>query len=168
MNQNQRNISTSLNGKNVLENGTHKTTVVVHSNKNGGMRVTQGQLEAIAFRFREELKQSLQRAGTEAIATIDKNVLTVRIEQSLSTAEQQLMRRAAGRTFFQHYIEELAEQVYPTFTRHVEQILSCTVTYHSVKVDCESDCIVFTFGLRPQRSWANTVNDMSKVMAGHD
>lgn len=115
----------------------------------GDKRITQGQLDAVVFRLREELDKSLRRAGTAASASITENVLTVRVEHSLTAAEHHLMRRASGRTFFQHYIEELAEQVYPTFAHHVEHILSCTVTYTNVKVECENDRIVFAFGLRP-------------------
>lgn len=116
-------------------------------------RVTSGQLEAIAMRCREELNASLRRRGTAAFATIKENVLTVRIEHILAAAEHNLMQRASGRDFFQHYIEELAEQIYPTFVHHVEQILSHTVTYTRVKVDCESDSLIFVFGLRPQPAW---------------
>ena len=83
------------------------------------------------------------------MATLNDNVLTVRVEHSLAAAEHQLMRRETGRAFFQHYIEELAEQMYPEFRRHVEHILPCRVTYVQVKVDCDADSIVFTFGLRP-------------------
>ncbi len=113
-----------------------------------GIRITQGQLDAIAMRCREELDASLRRTGTAAVATLRENVLTVCIEHSLAAAEHQLMRREVGRAFFQHYIEELAEQMYPDFLRHVEGILPCTVTYTRVRVDCENDCILFVFGLR--------------------
>lgn len=123
------------------------------TNTRGKNRITEGQLEALAMRFREELATSLRRAGTAATATLDENVLSVRIEHSLAAAEHHLMRRAAGREFFQHYIEELVEQMYPTFTRHVEHILPCSVTYTGVKVDCDNDCIIFTFGLRHHPDW---------------
>lgn len=116
-----------------------------------GVRITEGQLEAIAMRCRTELGHSLRRTGTGTVATLVGNVLTVRVEHSLAAAEHQLMRRADGRAFFQHYIEELAEQMYPEFRRHVEQILPCSVTFTRVTVDCESDSIVFAFGLRPGR-----------------
>ena len=147
------------------KSGPHRR--VESARKAGNNRVTQGQLDAVALRCREELDASLRRAGTAAIATIDENVLTVRIEHSLTAAERHLMRRASGRAFFQHYIEELAEQIYPTFAQHVEQILPYTVTYTHVKVECESDSIVFTFGLRSQPSWAQAVNEMNMVTANH-
>ena len=115
------------------------------------VRITEGQLEAIAMRCRTELSHSLRRTGTGTVAKLVENVLTVRVEHSLAAAEHQLMRRADGRAFFQHYIEELAEQMYPEFRRHVEQILPCSVTFTRVTVDCESDSIVFAFGLRPGR-----------------
>lgn len=117
------------------------------------IRATQGQLEAVAMRCREELDVSLRRTGTAAIATLKEDILAVRVEHSLAPAEHNLMRRAAGRDFFQHYIEELAEQMYPAFQRHVESILPCTVTYTRVRVDCDDDAIVFTFGLRPRPTW---------------
>ena len=116
-------------------------------------RITEGQLEAIALRCREELDASLRRAGTNAVATLKENVLTVRVEHSLAAAEHNLMRNTAGREFFQHYIEELAEQIYPTFAYHVQQILPCTVSYTRVKVDCDSDSIIFNFGVRPSYQW---------------
>lgn len=122
-------------------------------------RVTPGQLEAIAMRCREELERSLRRTGTGAIATLAENILTVRVEHSLAAAEHNLMRRAAGREFFQHYVEELAEQIYPDFARHVESILPYAVTYTRVRVDCDSDSIIFTFGLRPRASWGQTLVD---------
>ncbi|MEM7134522.1 MAG: Na-translocating system protein MpsC family protein [Chloroflexota bacterium] len=114
--------------------------------KLGNKRITQGQLDAVAMRCREELDVSLRRAGTAAIATIDENVLTVRIEHSLSAAEHQLMRRASGRTFFQHYIEELVEQVYPTFSHHVEHTsylvqLPILTSRSSVKATALSLCL---------------------------
>jgi uncharacterized protein YbcI len=115
------------------------------------VRITEGQLEAIAMRCRAELDHSLRRTGTGTVTKLAENVLTVRVEHSLAAAEHQLMRRADGRAFFQHYIEELAEQMYPEFRRHVEQILPCTVTFTRVTVDCERDSIVFAFGLRPGR-----------------
>ena len=109
------------------------------------------------MRCRAELDHSLRRTGTGTVARLDENVLTVRVEHSLAAAEHQLMRRADGRAFFQRYIEELAEQMYPEFRRHVEQILPCTVSYTRVTVDCDSDSIVFSFGLRvsqPKRLYA--------------
>ena len=139
----------------------------VQSEKRSQVRVTEGQLEAIAFRCREELDASLRRAGTAAIAMLHENTLTVTVEHSLAAAEQHLMRRAAGREFFQHYIEELVEQIYPTFARHVEHIMPYTVTYTRVKVDCESDSIVFTFGLRPRPNLAQSLPDANAVMAYH-
>jgi uncharacterized protein YbcI len=117
------------------------------------IRATPGQLEAVAMRCREELDVSLRRTGTGTTAAIKDDVLSVRVEHSLAPAEHNLMRRAAGRDFFQHYIEELAEQMHPAFQRHVESILPCTVTYIRVRVDCDNDCIVFTFGLRPRPTW---------------
>ncbi|MEZ4657461.1 MAG: Na-translocating system protein MpsC family protein [Caldilineaceae bacterium] len=130
-------------------------------------RITQGQLEAIAMRCREELDASLRRSGTAAVATIKENILTVQVEHSLAAAEQNLMRRTAGREFFQRYIEELVEQIYPTFARHVEHILPSTVTYTRVRVDCDSDSIVFTFGLRPRLSWSQSISNMHAVTAHH-
>ncbi|NJN82679.1 MAG: DUF2294 family protein [Caldilineaceae bacterium] len=121
------------------------------------IRVTQGQLDAVAMRCREELGASLRRTGTATIATIRDDVLSVRVEHSLTAAEHHLMRRASGRDFFQHYIEELAEQMYPDFSRHVEHILPCSVTFTRVKVDCESDSIVFQFGLRPRLNWTQAL-----------
>ena len=157
----------SMNETSNGQNSSGSTSTITNVRQNDGIRVTDGQLDAIAARCREELYASLRRADTAAVATIDENVLTVRIEHSLTAAEHHLMRRAAGRVFFQHYIEELAEQIYPAFGRHVEQILGCTVTYTHVKVDCESDSIVFTFGLRPQPSWAQAMDEMNTAMAGH-
>lgn len=119
----------------------------------GGIRATPGQLEAVAMRCREELHASLRRMGTGSTATLRENILDVRVEHSLAPAEHNLMRRAAGRDFFQHYIEELAEQMHPAFQHHVESILPCSVTYIRVKVDCDDDCIVFTFGLSPRPTW---------------
>ena len=113
----------------------------------GNNRITQGQLEAVAMRCREELGRSLGRTGTAAIAEFNDSVLTIRVEHSLTAAEHQLMRRATGRAFFQYYVEELAEQMFPDFRHHVEQILPCAVTFMRVKVHCEEDCIIFTFGL---------------------
>lgn len=113
------------------------------------VRITAGQLQALAMRVREELNTALWRSGDGAVATIKDSVLTVRVEHSLAAAEHHLMRRASGRAFFQHYVEELAEQIYPDLARHVEHILPCLVTYMRVHVDCEEDCIIFTFGLRP-------------------
>ncbi len=119
--------------------------------------ITPGQLEAVALRCREELATSLRRAGTKAVATLKENVLTVQVEHSLTAAEHNLMRKAAGREFFQHYIEELAEQIYPTFAYHVQQILPCTVHYTRVKVDCDSDSIIFSFGVHPSLYWSATI-----------
>lgn len=113
-------------------------------------RVTQGQLDAVAMRCRAVLDDSLQRVGSAAVATLAENVLVLRVEHSLAAAEHQLMRRASGRQFFQHYVEELAEQIYPDFTHHIENLLPVAVTHNRVKVDCEGDCLVFTFGLRPR------------------
>lgn len=115
--------------------------------------VTNGQLEAIALRCREELHVSLRRAGTRAVASLEDRVLTVEVEHSLTAAEHQLMRTAAGRAFFQHYIEELAEQIYPAFAHHVQQILTCRVRYTRVRVDCDRDSIVFQFGVQPSMHW---------------
>ena len=111
-------------------------------------RVTQGQLDAIALRCRQVLDQSMQRVGSDAVAALNEDVLTLRVEHSLAAAEHQIMRRASGRQFFQHYVEELAEQVYPEFTQQIEAILPYAVTYSRVRVDCEGDCIIFSFGLR--------------------
>ncbi|MEZ4709840.1 MAG: Na-translocating system protein MpsC family protein [Caldilineaceae bacterium] len=127
--------------------------------------ITAGQLDAIAMRCREELDASLRRSGTAATATIKESILTVCVEHSLAAAEQNLMRRAAGREFFQRYIEELAEQIYPSFARHVEHILPYAVTYTRVKVDCDQDSIIFTFGLRPRPRWAHSIRDMHTVAA---
>ena len=118
------------------------------------VRVTEGQLDAVAMRCREELAISLRRTGTGTVAILKENVLTVRVEHSLAAAEQQLMRRSEGRAFFQHYIEELAEQIHPDLKRHVEHILPYSVTYVRVVVDCDNDCILFHFGLYPRPSWA--------------
>ena len=131
--------------------GFGETGLITSATAADGVRVTSGQLQAVAMRCREELDASLRRTGTAAVASVQENVLTVRVEHSLAAAEHHLMRRAEGRAFFQHYVEELAEQIYPDFLRHVEQILPCTVTYMRVKVDCDSDSIVFTFGLRPRK-----------------
>ena len=120
----------------------------------GQVRVTQGQLEAVAMRCREELASSLRRTGTDTVAMLKKNVLTVRVEHSLAAAEQQLMRRSEGRAFFQRYIEELAEQIHPDLKQHVEHILPYSVTYVRVVVDCDNDCILFHFGLYPRPSWS--------------
>ncbi|MCB0080813.1 MAG: DUF2294 family protein [Caldilineaceae bacterium] len=130
-------------------------------------RITEGQLEAVAMRCREELDVSLRRAGTNAVATLRENQLTVRVEHSLSAAEQNLMRKAAGRAFFQRYMEELAEQVYPTFAYHVQHILPCSVTYTQVQVDCESDSIIFRFGLRPSLYWTSDMADDQRPAIHH-
>lgn len=102
----------------------------------------------MAARCRSVLDESLQRNGSGAVAALNAAALSLRVEHSLAAAEHQLMRRATGRDLFQHYVEELAEQIYPDLTRHIESILPYAVTYSRVKVDCEGDCIVFTFGLR--------------------
>jgi uncharacterized protein YbcI len=125
----------------------------------GQVRVTQGQLDAVAMRCREELAISLRRTGTDTVATLSENVLTVRVEHSLAAAEQHLMRRSKGRAFFQHYIEELAEQMHPELKRHVEHILPYSVTYVRVVVDCDDDCILFRFGLYPRPSWHEVGHD---------
>lgn len=138
-------------------NASPKLSVPMAGERQWQERVTEGQLDAVAMRCREELDVSLRRAGTNAVATLRDTQLIVRVEHSLSAAEQNLMRKAAGREFFQHYIEELAEQMYPTFAYHVQHILPCTVTYTQVQVDCESDSIVFRFGLRPSLYWADDV-----------
>lgn len=119
--------------------------------------VTSGQLEAVALRFRVELDKSLHRSGTGAQAMIDGNVLTVEIEHSLSTAEHNLTRQAAGRHFFHHYIEELAEQMYPVLVKHIEDILPIYVTDPGVDVDCEKDSIVFSFSIRARNCWTETL-----------
>lgn len=131
------------------------------------VRATQGQLEAVAMRCREELDASLRRTGTAARASLKDDVLYVRVEHSLAPAEHNLMRRAAGRDFFQHYIEELAEQIHPAFQRHVENILPCSVTYIRVKVDCDDDCITFTFGLRPRLTWKERLVAQQESQAPH-
>ena len=118
--------------------------------KRSAVRVTQGQLDAVAARCRSVLDESLQRTGSGAVATLNATALSLRVEHSLAAAEHQLMRRATGRDLFQHYVEELAEHIYPDLNRHVESILPYAVTYSRVKVDCDGDCIVFTFGLRPR------------------
>jgi uncharacterized protein YbcI len=118
------------------------------STYDGQVRVTEGQLDAVAMRCREELAISLRRTGTDTVATLVQDVLTVRVEHSLTAAEQHLMRRSEGRAFFQHYIEELAEQIHSELKRHVEHILPYSVTYVRVVVDCDNDCILFRFGLR--------------------
>ncbi len=119
----------------------------------GQVRVTQGQLDAVAMRCREELAVSLRRTGTDTVAMLAKDVLTVRVEHSLAAAEQHLMRRSEGRAFFQHYIEALAEQMYSELKRHVEHILPYSVTFMRVVVDCDNDCILFRFGLNPRPTW---------------
>jgi uncharacterized protein YbcI len=137
--------------------GSHRgatTDGLVHhstfDDKRSTVRVTQGQLDAVAARCRSVLDESLQRTGSGAVAALNAAALSLRVEHSLAAAEHQLMRRATGRELFQHYVEELAEQIYPDLTRHIESILPYAVTYSRVKVDCEGDCIVFTFGLRPR------------------
>ena len=115
-------------------------------------RVTQGQLDAVALRCRQVLDESMQRVGSCAVAALNEGVLTLRVEHSLAAAEHQVMRRATGRQLFQHYVEELAEQVYPEFAQQIENILPYAVTYARVKVDCDGDCIVFSFGLRSRVS----------------
>jgi hypothetical protein len=64
-------------------------------------------------------------------------------------------------------MEELAEQVYPAFAYHVQQILPCTVTYTRVKVDCDGDCILFQFGVRPTQHWPATVAERDRSIAHH-
>ncbi len=105
------------------------------------------------MRCREELAISLRRTGTNTVATLAEHVLTVRVEHSLAAAEQHLMRRSEGRAFFQHYIEELAEQMHSELKRHVEHILPYSVTFMRVVVDCDNDCILFRFGLTPRPTW---------------
>ena len=114
------------------------------------VRVTSGQLQAIAVRFRAELEASLRRGGGAIVATVNDGILSVCVEQILTAAEHQLMRRAKGRAFFQHYVEKLAEQIAPNLLRHVEHILPCSATYMRVRVDSEQDSILFTFGLHPR------------------
>lgn len=111
-------------------------------------RVTEGQLEAVAFRVRDELRSSLHRTGSAAHATMQEGVLKVEIEHGLSAAEHNLMRPTSGRNFLQRYIEKVAEQMYPKFTEQIESILPVNVKFSEVKVDGERDSIVFTFGIR--------------------
>lgn len=125
-------------------------------------RVTQGQLEAIALRVRDELGNSLHRMGTAAHATIEGNVLKVEIEHSLSAAEHNMMRRTSGRNFFQHYLEELSEQIYPTFGKHIEDILPVRVTFSEVNVDGVHDSIIFTFGVQQRARWTKIAEDLSE------
>ena len=127
------------------------------------VRVTQGQLDAVAMRCREELASSLCRTGTGTVATLKDNMLTVRVEHSLAAAEQHLMRHSKGRAFFQHYIEELADQMHPDFKRHVEHILPYGVTYVRVVVDCDNDCSLFRFGLYPRPAPAPELNGANNV-----
>ena len=129
----------------------------VVSRRSTKLRITQGQLEALSARFHEEFDSSFQRAGTGVTATVDENVLTIVVHHSLAAAEHNLMRRTSGREFFQRYVEELAEQMYPTFVRHIEGILPCTVTYSNVKVDCENDSTAFSFGMRPKMCWSAAI-----------
>lgn len=119
----------------------------------GTAKITSGQLEAVALRFRQELNELLQRKGTGATATIRDGVLTIDIAHSLSAAEHNLMRRTSGREFVQHYFEELAEQMYPNFVDHIEHILPVSVTYSAVRVDCDRDRILFSFGIRKNICW---------------
>lgn len=123
--------------------------------RNWDERITEGQLEAVAMRCREELEASMRRFGTTAVAALQNNVLTVTVEHSLTAAEHNLMRKSAGREFFQHYMEELTEQMVPAFAQHVQQILPCMVRYTRVKVDCDSDSIIFSFGVRPSVYWGD-------------
>lgn len=141
-----------------------RSTQTAQPEESNAIRVTSGQLEAIAMRCHAELKESLRRGGTAAVAVLKENVLTVSVEHILAAAEQNLMRRSAGREFFQHYMEELMEQIYPMIARHVEQILPYSVTYARVKVDCESDSIIFSFGLRPRPNWAHTMTEASSFL----
>lgn len=137
------------------------------TNRNWSERITEGQLEAVAMRCREELEASLRRFGTTAVAELQDNVLTVKVEHSLSAAEHNLMRKSAGREFFQHYIEELTEQMMPAFARHVQHILPCTVRYTRVRVDCDSDSIIFSFGVRPSMYWADSVANGERPVIYH-
>lgn len=113
----------------------------------GELRISEGQLNAVAVNCKEELDASLRRTGTSAVATVSRDVLTVRFEHSLAAAEQQILRREAGRKIFQHYVEELAEQIFPEMRWHVERILRCRVNYVRANVDCDTGTIVFTLGL---------------------
>ncbi|MEZ4615910.1 MAG: Na-translocating system protein MpsC family protein [Caldilineaceae bacterium] len=135
--------------------------------RNWATRITEGQLQAVALRCREELEASLRRTGTRAVASLQESVLTVEVEHSLSAAEHHLMRKETGREFFQHYIEELAEQMYPTFAHHVQQILSCAVRYTRVRVDCERDSIIFQFGVRPSSHWGEILPEADRPVIYH-
>jgi hypothetical protein len=101
------------------------------------------------------------------VASLHDDILTVEVEHSLTTAEHQLMRTAAGRAFFQHYIEELAEQIYPAFAYHVQHILPCQVRYTRVRVDCERDSIIFHFGIRPSSRWGASVPETDRPTTYH-
>ena len=144
--------------------GTTKAHILsqAHPEKSLAERVTQGQLEAVAMRCQEEIQASLRRTSSHATATLKENVLTIRVWHTLAAAEHNLMRRAAGRDFFQHYIEQLAEQIYPLLTRHVQQILPCAVAYTRATVDNETDSLIFVFGLRLLPPWANA-NQMNST-----
>lgn len=120
-------------------------------------KITSGQLEAVALRFHAELDNLFQRTGTGTIATLDNGVLSIEINHSLSAAEHNLMRRASGRDFFQHYLEELAEKMYPMFVKHIEDILPVFVTYSRVQVECVKDSIIFSFGVRTKVCWAESM-----------
>ncbi len=124
-------------------------------------KITQGQLEAVALRFRGELEHSLHRARTSATAAISENVLIIEIAHSLSVAEHNLIRRTSGRSFFQHYVEKLAEQMHPTFVAHIEDILPVSVTYSCVRVEGDNDSITFSFGIRTHVCWTKTMTDAS-------
>lgn len=120
-------------------------------------KITNGQLKAVALRFQADFENLLQRTGSGASASIVDNILSVKIEHSLSVAEHNLMRQTKGRDFFQHYIEELAEQMYPTLVEHIEDILPVSVTYSGVKVECAKDAIVFLFNIQTNRCWTQTL-----------
>lgn len=146
---------------------TMSSALAYMTNRKWEERITDGQLQAVAMRCREELEASLRRFGTTAEAVLQDNVLTVKVEHSLSAAEHNLMRKSAGREFFQHYMEELTEQMMSTFVHHVQHILPCSVRYTRVKVDCDSDSIIFSFGVRPSMYWAGSMANGERPVIYH-
>lgn len=138
------------------------------------IRVTQGQLEAIAVRCRVELKNLLPKAVAEIQVSLEKNYLIVQFGHILALSHR-------GMTLFQSYssgptpsdgcklvcaehnafnspqaaesdhrmylydLEELAERIQPEIAIHLRHILPWIIT--GTRTSIENDSIVCSFKL---------------------